>query len=295
MSIKSKIVAVKDITLSAICRVFKKPFNILSKEQTIKKIIDENLSVSRFGDGELFIMSNANAVHNSFQDNDEWLAKRLREVAATDKKGFLLCVPDCFRGTEKFEDFAAKWYKYFKRKEHCWHKYFDEKKIYGDALITRCYMDLKDKTSSPAIFELLKKIWEGKDVLIVEGEFSRLGVGNDLFDKTKSVRRILCPPKNAYKKYDEIMQEVKKQSKDKLILLALGATATVMAYDLFNEGYRAIDIGHIDVEYEWMKMGAKTKVSVPGRYVNEAGDAGHQMLPCNDEKYLAQIVAKIAE
>lgn len=295
MSIKSKITAVKDIVRSVFCRALKKPFNIMSKEQTIIKIIDEKLSVSRYGDGELFIMSDANAVHNSFQDNDEWLAKKLREVASSNEEGFLLCIPDCFGSTEKFEEFAAKWYKFFRRKEYCWHQFFDEDKVYGDALITRCYMDLKDKSSAKGIFDLIKKIWEGKDVLIVEGEYSRLGVGNDLFEKAKSVQRILCPCKNAYKKYDEIIEEVKKQPKDKLMLLALGATATVMAYDLFKEGYRAIDIGHIDVEYEWMKMGAKTKVPVPGRYVNEAGDAGHQTLPCEDKDYITQIIAKITD
>ena len=40
-------------------------------------------------------------------------------------------------------------------------------------------------------FDTLKKIWENKNIIIVEGSQTRLGVGNDLFANTKSIRRIL--------------------------------------------------------------------------------------------------------
>ena len=42
-------------------------------------------------------------------------------------------------------------------------------------------------------------------------------------------------------------------------LLPLGPAATVLAYDLFKAGYQAIDVGHVDVEYEWWRMGAHKK------------------------------------
>ena len=38
--------------------------------------------------------------------------------------------------------------------------------------------------------------------------------------------------------------------KKNLILISLGPTATVLAYDLSKLGYQAIDIGHTDLEYE---------------------------------------------
>ena len=53
-------------------------------------------------------------------------------------------------------------------------------------------MNLKDKSASVAHFEKLKKLWDKRDILIVEGENSRSGVGNDLFDDTQSVERIIC-------------------------------------------------------------------------------------------------------
>jgi len=88
-------------------------------------------------------------------------------------------------------------------------------------------------------------------------ELSRLGVGNDLFNNTRSILRIICPSKNAYSKYSEILRIVKKQEKSKAVLIALGPTATVLAYDLTIAGYHAVDIGHIDIEYEWYLNKAK--------------------------------------
>ena len=114
---------------------------------------------------------------------------------------------------------------------------------------------------------LMKRIWDNENVVFVEGVYSRLGVGNDLFNNAKSIKRIICPATNAFEVYDEIIGEVKKQTKDKLVMIALGMTATCLAYDLYKLGYWAIDIGHVDVEYEWWKMGAKKKVPIKGKFV----------------------------
>lgn len=35
-------------------------------------------------------------------------------------------------------------------------------------------------------------------------------------------------------------------------------------------GIQTVDIGHLDVEYNWYKMKAKEKIPVPGKYVNES-------------------------
>ncbi len=53
-------------------------------------------------------------------------------------------------------------------------------------------------------------------------------------------------------------------------MIALGPTATVLAYDLAKSNYWAIDIGHVDVEYMWMLQKAKNKIPIKGRYVAEA-------------------------
>ncbi len=56
-----------------------------------------------------------------------------------------------------------------------------------------------------------------------------------------------------------------------MLLLALGPTATVLAYDLSLRGFQAIDIGHIDIEYEWFLMKATKKVPIKNKHVQELG------------------------
>ena len=63
----------------------------------------------------------------------------------------------------------------------------------------------------------LKRIWEHKDIVIVEGDKSRIGVGNDLFNNSKSIKRIICPSENAFNAYNKILKTVLKVNKKKLI------------------------------------------------------------------------------
>ena len=138
----------------------------------------------------------------------------------------------------------------------------------------------------------MKKIWENKDILIIEGEFSRLGIGNNLFDNTNSIKRIICPALNSFKVYDKIIKIVTNLKEKRLILIALGPTATILAYDLFKLGYQAIDIGHVDIEYEWFLRKAKVQIQIKNKYVNEAGGIKH-FTTVNDKKYYRQIISKI--
>lgn len=156
-------------------------------------------------------------------------------------------------------------------------------------------MDYKDKSLSRQRINLIKKMWKNRDVYIIEGELTRMGVGNDLFEGSKSIHRILCPSKSAFDRYDEILKTAKEViplNGHALILLALGMTATVLASDLSRAGYQAIDIGHLDVEYEWMRVGAKTKVAIPTRFVNEANNYD-EVRDCRDEEYSYQIIKTI--
>src|SRR5690606_6462804 len=143
-------------------------------------------------------------------------------------------------------------------------------KVYHNASMTRPYADYADKSASGRYFEKLMRLWHGREVVLVEGEKSRLGVGNDLFGGAARVQRILAPKHPAFDRYDALMDEVRKHDRQKLVLIALGPTATAMAYDLAVEGYQAIDIGNVDIEYEWYRRGTTEKVRIPGKYTSEA-------------------------
>lgn len=55
-------------------------------------------------------------------------------------------------------------------------KFVDMSRKYCDASITRPYIDYNDRCFSEATFKLLKRIWDGKDIVIVEGEKTKLGM-----------------------------------------------------------------------------------------------------------------------
>ncbi|MEG2331972.1 MAG: GT-D fold domain-containing glycosyltransferase, partial [Bacteroides sp.] len=157
---------------------------------------------------------------------------------------------------------------------------------------TRPYMDFASKEDSGRWFEDMRSIWNDRDVVIIEGAQSRLGVGNDLFDGARSIRRILCPPRNAFERYDEILAQALKLEKGVLFLIALGPTATVLSYQLFKAGYQAVDAGHVDIEYEWWRMNAKRKVKIERKFVNEAA-GGDRVKDPADSRYEQQIHARI--
>ena len=204
----------------------------------------------------------------------------------------LICIPDVFNGLKQYVPYSKRvWTALLACNRKKWCNLLNINKVYYNAFISRPYVIYKDKTNCKNKFENLKMIWKNRDLLIVEGENSRLGIGNDLFDNSNSIERIICPSINAYKKYDEILKKIQRCGKEKLILIALGPTATILAYDLFKLGYQAIDIGHIDIEYEWYRMGATHKVPVLGKFVNEAG-AGAGVGDIHDEKYKKEIVCR---
>ncbi|MEI7488661.1 MAG: GT-D fold domain-containing glycosyltransferase, partial [Chryseobacterium sp.] len=222
--------------------------HVLSLDETLNVIKKENLSVIRFGDGE---MSSIASHDLPFQKKDSQMAEKLLSVLKSDHKGLLICIPGIFEKLSHFTK-TSFWFTlhHLFKYGHLWNEYLHHKKTYGDAFITRPYLTYKDKSHSVQIFNKMISLWEEKDVVLIEGSKSRLGLGNDLFGKVKSLGRILCPPENAYSKYNEIRNEILKVSKDKLILLSVGPTAKILAYDLFLLGYRVLDIGHIDMEYE---------------------------------------------
>lgn len=273
--------------------------HILNSVDTILYILKNNCSVSRFGDGEFQMIAHfkahgtkANFHMDSFQNYDVRLASRLLEVYESNVVNHLVCIPYALKDSSVFKGFE----RFFWERESLWRRSIlqgsIETKLVGDTNFTRFYMGRCDIKNYDKYIDLLKKIWDGKNILIAEGEHSRLGVGNDLFDNAAEIHRLLCPSTNAFDKYDQILTEIKKISRDTLILLALGHTATILAYDLSKCGYQAIDIGHVDIEYEWMLMNAKRKVPVPNKYVNEVME-GRIDTELDDTAYQSQIIRRI--
>jgi glycosyltransferase family protein len=267
-----------------------KPPLVRITDETLDKIINDNCSVSRYGDGEFNIMTGKSQF---FQEYDNGLRLRLIEIIRSQGKNHIVCIPDVFDNLNRFTDDSKKYwigYLSFNRNKIYWK--LDMKKEYYDAMVTRLYMDYKDKRKAEERFLKFRMLWDGKEVVLVEGEKSRLGTGNDLLNNASSIKRIICPSVNAFEKYDEILAAVKKHDKSKLILIALGPTATVLAYDLSLKGYQALDIGNVDIEYEWFLKKAVEKFPVKNKYIGEVPN-GTKVGEIHDHKYKSEIHTQI--
>ena len=267
--------------------------NILSSEDSIKYIIEHRCSVSRFGDGEFDIIQGRN---EGYQTPNEKLALLLKQVLTSmDAPNHMVAIPLPLKDVSKIAVKVTKeFWGYFDLKHGKEvHSLLSSQRVYLDTQLSRFYYMYRNRAYSERILKQLQEIWNEKDIVIIEGTQTRSGVGNDLYDNARSVKRILGPATNAIDKYDEMLDAICKYvDKNKLILLSYGPTATILAYDLAKLGYWAIDLGHMDIEYEWYRNKDPKGGVVKGKYTNEAL-GGNIVEECTDEQYLSQIICDI--
>lgn len=266
--------------------------SVLSIDQSLDYLLEKGASVVRFGDGEMDLIAGRGI---PYQEYDPELSARLREIMAMESdERLMVCLSDVFRGLERYSIDAQNFWKTHLHQHMADYLEICRAPWYGSTFISRPYIDLEDKTPSAGYFAKLKQLWQDKDLLIVEGLTSRSGVGNDLFDGARSIKRIICPSRNAYSKLEAIKQAVREHVDNRLILIMLGPTAKVLVYDLVQEGYRALDIGHIDSEYEWFQMGASHKIKLSHKHTAEH-NFDQDIEFRDDQAYDSQIVANLAQ
>lgn len=262
---------------------------IKSKEETLTWLVDNKCSIARLGDGELGLIFGKGI---GFQPYDKELAERMRTVLLSNDSDRMLV------GLSEWI-FYSDFGRYPEYRARNLRRILDlllPGKTYYSADISRFYKSTPDGHEALNQIRLLKKIWDDRDVTIIEGEKSRMGIGNDLFDNARRIRRILCPAVNAFSHYQDILRTALDNiPKDELVLIALGPTATVLAYDLFLAGYQAVDIGHADISYEWFLRNVTDpngRVAISGKYVNEVPN-GNEVEDIDDADYAAQIIASV--
>ncbi len=268
--------------------------DIKSAVALLKDTIKKGLSVCRFGNGELDLMRGKESLW--YQQGSEKLSQRLKEVFSSREPDIAIALANNFGNLDCYTEHAAdeirKYLSGNTRKEIM--EYVDLSYTYYDAYVSRPYIIYKDKQYSRSIFELLKKLWKDRKLLIVEGIYTRMGAGNNLFSGAGSVRRILCPESNAFDRYDEILKTVcRNVVTDELVLISLGPVATVLAYDLARKGIQAFDIGQIDNEYEWFLRKVDKRVEIAGKSVAEIDECHYPEKTFIDYKYENQIIDEI--
>ena len=239
-----------------------------------------------------------NMNRENFQTTNKNIRDRLLDILNSNEENLLIGLWNSFS-----KNYRKLYIKSAKRYWDWWlgkYKYkvittVDINKIYASTAMSRFYFDYKDRSHVSEYVKKLKMIWDNKDIVMIEGEKTRLGLGNDLFNNANSIQRILCPNSNAFDVYDKILNEALKIDKNKLIITALGPTATILAYDLYKAGYQIIDIGHVDIEYEWYLRNSTSMVKIENKIVVQAeGGTNNINDVVQDEDYNKQIIARIS-
>lgn len=274
---------------------FKYKIHVLDNVDTVKYIQKHpDTSVVRFGDGELDIINGMGIYYQSYNAT---LAKKLRCILLNgSKSNLLVCMPDVFKDLNRYNCDCRKFYyeDFFYQNKKILKEIQQRNNIYGSTFISRPYIDLKDKSKADIYFRQLRELWNNKDILIVEGKYSRSGEGNDLFSNANSIKRIICPSRNAFSYIENIEDAIKKYCSNKLILLMLGPTAKVIINDLKSQlDSQMIDLGHIDSEYEWFLMGVDSRVKIPNKHNAEIDRNDTRIDLKNDRSFQSQIIDEI--
>lgn len=245
---------IKNILASFVCFLYEKGIlhnniQVHTIDETIDELLSTEKSMVRFGDGEIVMIKGVDLM---LQKASPEIGEGLAKILAYPWDDLMVTIPGIFDTLSDHHKASRKFWQdhlLFCRKTY--EKYCNPNKVYYTTFISRCYYFGQDRSLCDGWFAKIRKIWENRDIIIVEGTRTHNGVGNDLFDSASSIERIICPPSDAYGALPEILNECLRYDKDRMFLLSVGVAAKFLAVELFQRGYRVLDIGNMDLEYEW--------------------------------------------
>lgn len=188
-------------------------------------------SIARFGDGELRLALGRDVGH---QKADKKLVDELKSILLDDIDNLLVGIPWVHPDSPK----KGNWLKYTQAP---YIDLYNPQKQYYSSFITR--PDSAPWIDTPGYWHAIQSLWHGRDVIIVSGSNKGFRI-NELESDVASLKFIKTLPEQAYNEIDKIEEEIGTDT-SKLVLLAVGATATVLAARLVKKGFQALDLGHL--------------------------------------------------
>ena len=236
---------------------------VMNNNETLRYILDNKCSIARYGDGESGYMLYDHFKH-FFQPYNKELREKLKYILNNPINSCLIGVPT-WLNNEALGEFQVNfqcnyWYG--------WAEYKKQNTTYGSA---NCFFGMNFDNENQ---ELIKQIWNNRDIVIVTGKGSTFVWIDELFGNSKSHNFIYTKSVDAFSEYNKIIEKITQYPKNSLILIALGITATALAYDLSKLGYQAIDIGHISNHYLTEIKGIKhiDDLRNEGKYIDGVTD-----------------------
>lgn len=209
----------------------------LSFLDTLQVLADEELSFSRFGDGELKLMLRPD-YKLRFQQNSPQVAAALRETLRNPAPDMLVGFPHVFRDLHWTNVWCDIWGQF--------KPIATEFSRVGNAHVSR---PIFFQNAGQQGVEAWRKVWDRRSVTVITGKGSRFELSRALFDNCTSVSFVDSVPINAMDDIDRLVDAAGSVSTD-LFLISLGPAGTALANRLAHTGRRAIDVGHISDSYE---------------------------------------------
>jgi glycosyltransferase family protein len=239
-------VKVSDSDLALLSEYKAKFPQVMTAKETIEYIIDNKVSLGRYGDAEFDISLEKNK-NDPYQKPSKVLTKRLNEILrhGTDDK-ILICIPPFNYKTNNIKRYHGRlsfWEWYWLSRYSELSSLFTSEK-YGNSFATRESAFHECKLST------IQKIWDGRKVCFIYGEGGRFNHNSEIFNNIESKEVIHVAPTSAFDNYDEIYQRCLGLEQDTLFLVAAGPMATVLSFDLSRNGFQSIDVGHLPNSYD---------------------------------------------
>ena len=283
-------------------RIRKKP-HVLSRTETLNRVLEDKVSLARYGDGELCLMMDEGFGFD-FQRFSPALQKDLRRCFSLRNPRLLICLTDAMCPEDPLTAEAQDYYRHFLASNYRKYSHLlDMNYDYGNTNITRLYLDsylTKPREKVLREIDLWEAIFANRNILIVEGRGTKVGCKTNLFLNSQSIRRIICPVKNAYDCLEKIRETViQHYSPNDLICLSLGPTATVLATILSCEnGIQCLDIGNLETECIWFFSKVTKRTRIANKYVDEAskiddGDLLEIPETIANDSFEGQIIAQL--
>jgi hypothetical protein len=202
--------------------------SVLTEDETLAKI-EAGSGCSRFGDGELKLATGSSAKSQKYEI---LLAEALADILRSPQnERCLVCIPGANPVSPKYrlwKSFEARRYSHF---------YSD--KIYGSAFITR--PDSAPWIDTPEYWDRILNIWRGQEVCLIRG--STKSFTKDDLVGAAHVEEVIGHRQHAWTDYRSLLKQAKAIRRKTII--CLGATATVLAFDLSLAGIQGLDLGHL--------------------------------------------------
>lgn len=234
-------------------------------EKSLDILCNSTKSLIRFGDGEILIMKGRGI---QFQKPDPALTERLKSIIRSNDPDILTGINYhyWYADLSVFHDYVKFVYRTF-ISDICsyWESLLVPDKQYCAAGISSAYTTFKSWPFD-RWYAKWRSIWDGKDITCICGEGVFKEIEHNIFDNAKSVDYLYIPSKNAFDGYDDILKQAGRTDKNRLVVLIAGPTAKPLAYDLCQDGYRCLDVGHLAKDYNAWKTEMPTDQKAIGKF-----------------------------